>query len=142
MAANEPEVILPEGWPRPAGMSHGIVADGRRVLLVGGQLAGVTGADAPPVGLGMAEQFAASLGHVVTVVRAAGGEPSDIASLSVFVTDIAAFKRSQADVARVWRDLLGRHYPAMTMVEVQALYEDTALVEINATALLARKAAR
>ena len=127
------ETILPEGWARPPGMAHGIAGDHRRVLLVAGQLAGATGADAPPAGMDMAEQFAASLGNVVAVVRAAGGEPSDIASLSVFLTDIAAFKRSRTAVAAAWRHLLGRHYPAMTMVEVRALFEETALVEINAT---------
>ena len=131
------ETILPEGWARPPGMSHGIAGGGRRVLLVAGQLAGPTGADAPPAGMGMAEQFAASLHNVVAVVRAAGGEPADIASLSVFLTDIAAFKQSRAAVAAAWREMLGRHFPAMTMVEVRALYEATALVEINATALLA-----
>ena len=130
------ETILPEHWARPPGMSHGIAGAGRRMLLVAGQLAGRTGADAPPAGMGMAEQFEGSLRNVVTVVLAAGGEPADIASLSVFLTDMAAFKLAQPAIASVWRGLLGRHFPVMTMVEVRALYEETALVEINATALL------
>ena len=133
------DVVLPQGWRRPPGMSHGLAGDGRRVLLIAGQLAGPTGADAPPPGMAMADQFAASLRNVVTVVRAAGGEPSDIAALSVFLTDIAAFKQCQAAVAVAWRDVLGRHFPAMTMVEVRALFEETALVEINATALISKK---
>ena len=77
--------------------------------------------------------------NVVTVVRAAGGEPSDIAALSVFLTDIVAFKQCQSAVAASWRDVLGRHFPAMTMVEVRALFEETALVEINATALISKR---
>ena len=140
--ASSLDIVLPDGWARPPGMSHGIAGEDRRVLLVAGQLAGPTGADAPPAGMGMAEQFAASLRNVVAVVRAAGGGPSDIAALCVFLTDMGAFKRSREAVAGAWRDILGRHFPAMTMVEVRALYEDTALVEINATALLAKKEIR
>jgi enamine deaminase RidA (YjgF/YER057c/UK114 family) len=99
-------------------------------------LAGVAGTDAPEAGMPLPHQFCACLRNVVTVVRAAGRQPSDIAALRVFVTDIAAFKQGQAEIARAWRDILGRHFPAMNLVEVRALYEATALVEIEATALL------
>lgn len=129
--------VLPGGWTRPRGLTHGWLGSGRRLLLVGGQLAGTTGADAPAPGAGMAEQVATALAHVVAVVREAGGQPSDVAALRMFVTDMAAFRQAESEIAAAWRGILGRHFPAMTLVEVRALYESTALVEIEATALLA-----
>ena len=138
MPRNALTPILPVGWRRPPGFSHGLVGEGR-VLMIAGQLAGITGVDAPPPGMNMATQFAASLANVVTVVREAGGQPEDIAVLNVFLTDMAAFKQAQPAVAAAWRTLLGRHFPTMTMVEVRALFEPSALVEINAMALLATK---
>lgn len=131
--------ILPENWRRPPGISHGVSGTGRQMLLVGGQLGGMTGVDAPDEQADLAEQFAAALKNVTIVVRTAGGMPEDIAALRVFVTDIAAFKNAQPKIAETWRDLMGRHFPAMTLVEVRALFETTALVEIEATALIAEK---
>ncbi|AMD56761.1 hypothetical protein AWN88_00270 [Agrobacterium tumefaciens] len=74
--------------------------------------------------------------NVVAVVAAAGGVPSDIASLRVFVTSIDDFKNAQPEIASAWRTILGRHFPAMTMVEVRALFEKEAMVEIEGVALL------
>ncbi|HEY0293783.1 MAG TPA: RidA family protein [Bordetella sp.] len=130
------EFILPEGWSRPRGFTHGVTGQDRRVLCVAGQLAGATGADAPPAGMSLPAQFGASLANVVRVVQAAGGQAGDIAALRVFVTDIQAFKQGQAEIAAAWGKLLGRHFPAMTLVEVRALFEETAQVEIEAQALL------
>jgi enamine deaminase RidA (YjgF/YER057c/UK114 family) len=79
------------------------------------------------------------LGNVVAVAEAAGGAAADIASLRVFVTSIAAFKSAQQDIAASWRRILGSHFPAMTLVEVTALFEPTADVEIEAVALLKKE---
>lgn len=128
--------ILPAGWVRPKGMSHALDYKSRRPLFISGQLGGATGADAPAAGTAMAEQFASCLRNVISVVQAVHGAPQDIAALRVYVTDISAFKSAQPEIATTWRELLGMHFPAMTMVEVRALYEDAALIEIEATAMI------
>lgn len=130
------KVVLPDGWRRAKGFSYGVYGAGRAPLYVAGQLAVVHGAAAPESGLKFEDQFRLSLSNVVDVVTAAGGAPTDIASLRVFVTDIASFKSAQDEIAVAWGDLLGKHFPAMTLVEVTALFEETALVEIEAIALL------
>ena len=139
MPQDDLKPIIPQGWRRARGFSYGIDGGNRRSLHVSGQLAADSGAAAPRSDLSFAEQFVKSLGNVVAVVGAAGGEPTDIAILRVFVTDISAFKAAQEEIAAGWRELLGSHFPAMTMVEVTRLFEETALVEIEATALLKRE---
>lgn len=134
------EAVLPEGWERAKGFAFGMCGEGQMVF-VSGQLAGKTGALAPASGMDFADQFLRCLAHVAAVVRAAGGGPSDIAMLRAFVTDMDAYKASQSRIAEGWRTIMGRHFPAMTMVEVRALYEETAMVEIEATAVLRKEAA-
>jgi len=134
--ASELSIIQPQGWARARGLSYGIMGEHRAQLCISGQLAGETGASAPPKDMGFVEQFCRCLQHVVTVVESAGGRATDIAALRVFVTDIGAFKAGQPQIAEAWRRIMGRHFPAMTMVEVSALFEETALVEIEGSALL------
>lgn len=134
--ARELSNIQPEGWARAKGLSYGIMSEGRAHLCIAGQLAGETGAQAPSKEMSFVEQFSRCLQNVVTVVESAGGKATDIAALRVFVTDMTAFKTGQPHIAEAWRRILGRHFPAMTMVEVSALFEETALVEIEGTALL------
>ena len=136
MSSTELKAVLPDGWRRAKGFSYGVYGEGRTPLYVAGQLAVVHGAAAPEAGLKFKDQFRLSLSNVVDVVVAAGGSATDIASLRVFVTDIASFKSAQDEIAAAWGDLLGKHFPAMALVEVTALFEETALVEIEAIALL------
>ena len=128
--------VLPPGWARAKGFSYGILAQGRLPLCIAGQLAVENGAVAPVAGLGIAEQFIKCLENVVAVVKAAGGAADDIASLRVYVTDTAAYKAQQPAVAARWRAIMGAHFPTMVLVEVTALYEATAMVEIEAIAFL------
>ncbi|AMS45497.1 RidA family protein [Aminobacter aminovorans] len=128
--------VQPEGWSRASGLSYGVVGEARRQLFIAGQIGGDTGASAPAHDAGFASQFIKALENVVTVVESAGGTASDIAALRIFVTSIDSFKTAQPVIAEAWRSLLGYHFPAMTMVQVSALYEATALVEIEGTALL------
>jgi enamine deaminase RidA (YjgF/YER057c/UK114 family) len=79
-------------------------------------------------------QFARALDNVIAVVRAAGGTVEDIASMTVFVTDIAAYRAAQKQLGAAWRPRLGKHFPAMTLVAVSHLVEPQAMVEIQATA--------
>ncbi len=124
------EVIVTE-WPKPRGYSNGRIGQGA-VLHIAGQIGWDEHGKFVDGGLG--PQFAKALGNVLAVVRAAGGVPEDIASMTVFVTDVDDYRKSQAILAPIWRERLGRHYPAMALVAVSALVEPAAVVEIQAVA--------
>jgi enamine deaminase RidA (YjgF/YER057c/UK114 family) len=81
-------------------------------------------------------QFAQALDNVLAVVREAGGEPTSVARLTIYVTDKDLYRSRLQDVGRAYRDRMGRHYPAMALLETRSLLEDEALVEIEATAVL------
>lgn len=124
------EIRVP-GWPAPRGYANGRTGRGRAV-----HVAGQIGWDehGAMVSDELAPQFVRALDNVVAVVRAAGGVPGDIATMTVFVTDIAAYRGAVKEIGAAWRAMLGRHFPAMTLVAVSALVEPAALVEIQATA--------
>ena len=128
--------IEPPGWPRPKGYSDGMLAPaGARILFVAGQI-GWDG-DRKLVGPGdFAAQFAQALRNVVAVVRAAGGSPEHIARVTLYVTDKREYVAAREAIGAAWREIIGRHYPAMAMVEVSGLLEPGALLEIEATAAL------
>ena len=130
------EFIQPEGWETPSGYSNGVlVPAGARLLFVAGQIA--WDADQVLVGKGdFAAQFRQALANVITVVEAAGGEPAHLASLTVFVKDKRAYLADAKALGAIWRELVGRHYPAMALVEVADLLEKDALVEIQAIAAI------
>ncbi len=127
--------IDPDELGRPAGYHHGLLADaGGRILFVAGQTA--TGRDGAVIGGGFAAQFAAALDRVLAVVAVAGGEAGHIARMTVFVADMAAYRDSRRELGVLWRERLGSHYPAMTLVEVAGFVDEGALVEIEATAVI------
>jgi len=129
------QVIQPEGWAPAKGYANGMLtADGH--LFVGGQ-----------IGWTAAQKFEAhdfigqmrqALQNIRDVVEAAGGTPDDIVRLTWYVTDKAEYLAAQGEVGRAYRDVMGRHFPAMAMVVVSALVEDDAKVEIEATAVIAQ----
>jgi enamine deaminase RidA (YjgF/YER057c/UK114 family) len=123
------EIINPESLGRPSGWNNGMLAAaGGRVLFVAGQAAPAAG--------DLVAQWAAALERVLAVVRAAGGGPQDIGRMMIYVTDRAAYLAQRKPLGEVHRRLMGRHYPAMALVEVKALVDPHALVEIEATAVL------
>jgi enamine deaminase RidA (YjgF/YER057c/UK114 family) len=123
------EIVNPDELGRPSGFSHGLVAPpGGRVLFVAGQ-------NAPGAGDFVA-QFSVALDRALAVVRGAGGRPEHVARLTVYVTDIQAYRAARKRLGDVWRAAMGRHYPAMALVEVAALVDEGAVVEIEATAVL------
>jgi enamine deaminase RidA (YjgF/YER057c/UK114 family) len=134
------QAIQPPDWAPPRGYQNGIVAPaGRRLLAVAGQIGwdercqlvqAAPGEDAFVV------QFAQALRNVLTVVRCAGGEATDVMSLRLYVTDKQRYLRHSKAVGSAYRALFGRHYPAMAAVQVVDLVEDGALVEIEALAAL------
>jgi len=127
------EEIRVPGWPAPRGYANGRIGRGR-VLHVAGQIGWDD--NAALVSPELAAQFVQALDNVVAVVRAAGGVPADIATMTAFVTDVAAYRAAAREIGAAWRARLGRQFPAMTLVEVRALVEPGALVEIQATAYL------
>lgn len=133
LPAMPPRTIEVPGWPRPRGYANGMAARGELLAI-----AGEIGWDASEtiVSDEFAPQFRQALANVVAVVEAAGGQPSDIISLTVYVTDKREYIASIAEVGRDFRALLGKHYPTMALVQVAALLEDRAKVEIQGLAVL------
>jgi enamine deaminase RidA (YjgF/YER057c/UK114 family) len=132
------EDVLVPGWPTPKGYSNGRIGSGR-VLEVGGQIGWDTEMQFPAAETAeqrFVAQFAQTLDNVIAVVRAAGGELTDIASMTAYVTDMAIYRSARKELAAVWRARLGKHFPAMALVAVSALFEPEAVVEIQAVAYL------
>ena len=117
----------------PRGYSHGIVAAGR-LLFVAGQIGWNTRAEI--VSDHFVAQFDQALANVLSVVKEAGGSAEAIARLTIYVTDKAEYLAAAREIGERYRARMGRHYPAMTLVEVRALLEDGARVEIEATAVM------
>lgn len=128
--------INPQALGAPRGFSHGMLAPaGGRLLCIAGQI-GWDG-EQRIVSENFAEQFGQALANVVAVVREAGGEAGDLARLTIYVTDHQEYLSDLARVGALYRERMGRHFPAMALVEVAALLEPGAKVEIEATAVLA-----
>lgn len=128
------KIIQPEGWAPAKGYANGVLSsDGH--LFVGGQI-GWT-ADQRFEAHDFIGQMTQALKNIRAVVEAAGGTPEDIVRLTWYVTDKKEYVAAQADVGRAYRQVLGRHFPAMAMVVVKELVEDEAKVEIEATAVIA-----
>jgi enamine deaminase RidA (YjgF/YER057c/UK114 family) len=126
-------VILPEGWPRPKGYANGVVAQGRMLFI-----AGMIGWDAQ--GVFHSDDFAVqarqALRNVADVLREAGGKPENIVRMTWYVTDKREYLAAAREVGQAFREIIGSYNAAMTAVEVKALIEDRAKVEIEATAVL------
>jgi len=127
------QILQPPNWPRPKGFSNGIAARGTLVFIAGQIGWDENGRFASS---DFSDQVRQALQNVLAVLAAAGGKPEHIARMTWYVTSkrdyLAAYKR----IGEIYRDLIGRHYPAMTAVEVTALVEDNAKVEIEATAVI------
>jgi enamine deaminase RidA (YjgF/YER057c/UK114 family) len=129
------DVVNPPELGKPHGFAHGLLAPGGgRILFVAGQ----TGTDsqgrvAPG---GFPGQFEAALSRVLSVVRAAGGRPEHIARMTVYVTSMQQYLESRPALGSIWQRTVGAHYPAMALLQVTALVDDGAMVEIDATAVL------
>lgn len=128
------QAILPPNWQRPRGFSNGIAAEGR-MLFVAGQI-GKDPVSGTPAGGGFGGQVRQALSNVVAVVTAAGGSAADIAHMTWYVTDLDAYRAAGADIGAAYKDLLGRHFPSMTMIQVGGLLDADAQVEIEAFAVL------
>jgi enamine deaminase RidA (YjgF/YER057c/UK114 family) len=121
--------------PAP-GYANGMLGRaGGRVLFVAGQV-GLTPGESGDPETRMPAQFGEALRRIVRVVQEAGGQAEDVGRMTVYVIDIELYRRCRRPIGAVWRDHFGSHYPAMALVEVKALLDEGALVEIEATAVI------
>ncbi|WP_300034869.1 RidA family protein [uncultured Roseobacter sp.] len=125
------KIIHPDGWKPAKGYANGVLSDSG-TLYVGGQI-GWTAQQVFEVH-DFIGQMRQALSNIRAVVEAAGGAPGDITRLTWYVTDKKEYLAAQAEVGAAYREVMGRHFPAMTMVVVAGLIEDEARVEIEATA--------
>ena len=126
-------IVQPEGWPRPRGYANGIVAEGR-VLFVSGQVAWDENERFHSDDI--VEQVRQSLKNVLTLLKAGGAKPEHVARMTWYITDKREYMRRGKEIGVVYRELMGTHYPTMSMVQVSALMEDRAKVEIEVTAVI------
>jgi enamine deaminase RidA (YjgF/YER057c/UK114 family) len=129
------DVIQPKGWAKPRGYANGIVATGR-LLSVAGQVGWDPLNPVPTFPATFVEQFDRALENVMTVVREGGGKPEHLTRMTVYVTNKHEYIDALGEVGAAWRKHVGKHYPAMALVQVAALLDDRAKVEIWADAVL------
>ncbi len=120
------EFLQPKGWERPKGYAYGVAAEGR-VICVSGMIG--SGAD-------FVAQARDALRRIVTVLAEAGAKPEHIVRMTWYVVDKREYVREQKAIGEVYREIIGRHYPAMTAIQVAGLVEDSARVEIEVTAVV------
>ena len=125
------ETVAVAGWPRPKGYSNGVLVSGR-TLYVAGQIGWEP--DGTFVARDFVGQFERALANVLAIVAAAGGGPQNVVKLTVYVTDLDAYRGSLAAVGAAYRRVMGKVYPAMALLGVAGLVETEALVEIEAVA--------
>ena len=130
----KPEIVTAPGLAPPTGFAHAVVASPGRTVYLGGQTA--QGPDGAIQGATIVEQFDMATRNLLAALRAAGGEPDDLVSLQVFVTNLAAYRLALAALGTVWRQHFGRRYPAMALIGVTELFDPRALVELVGIAVL------
>jgi enamine deaminase RidA (YjgF/YER057c/UK114 family) len=127
--------INPATLAPPVGFSYATLTDGGRIVWLGGHVSFDPGGFIAHTN-DMVGQFRQTLANMQVTVRAAGGELKDIVKMTIYTTDKRMYKTSLKDLGAVYREFFGKYFPAMTLVEVSSLFEDTALVEIDAVAVL------
>jgi enamine deaminase RidA (YjgF/YER057c/UK114 family) len=128
------ERINPAGLARPSGFSHAVTVTATRMAYLAGQTA--TGPDGAITGGGIVRQFEQALSNLLTALRAAGGQPADLASLTVYLVDVDLYRAHAREIGAAWRRLAGTDYPAMAAVGVTRLWDPEALLELQGIAAL------
>ncbi|MGW2642333.1 RidA family protein [Streptomyces sp. NPDC001348] len=128
------ERVNPPELSPPTGFSHAVVATGGRIVFLAGQTA--LDPDGKVLGDTLPEQFEQALGNLLTALHAAGGTPAALARVTVYTTDVAAYRAHAPELGRIWRGSAGRDYPAMAVVEVVRLWDEKAMVELDGFAVL------
>ncbi|NLG20842.1 MAG: RidA family protein [Actinomycetales bacterium] len=127
------EAVNPPELGTPRGFSHAMVGTGKVVLLAGQTALNPEGVI---VGDTVVEQFERALSNLLTALRAAGGTPEHLASLTIYLVDVDDYKARSRDIGEVWKRLIGRHYPALAGIGVNRLWDVEALVEVQGVAIL------
>ena len=128
------EILNPDSLARPVGFSHAVVAAPGRTVYLGGQTALDT--DGNLVGATIAEQFAQAAANVVRALEGAGATAEHLVSMQIFVTDVTGYKSALGELAAAYQASFGRHYPAIALFEVAALFDPKALVELVCVAVV------
>lgn len=127
------DILQPDGWKPPVGYSNGVGASGRMIFVAGqvgwDEACRFVSGDLPG-------QVRRALENVVAVLAEGGAEPRHIARMTWYVTDIGAYRAARKEIGAAYREVIGRHYPAMTLIQVAALVDEGARVEIEATAVV------
>jgi enamine deaminase RidA (YjgF/YER057c/UK114 family) len=126
--------LLPEGWAPPVGYANGIEVPAGRIVFVAGQV----GWDAQQQfqSTEVAPQFEQALKNILAVLAEAGGRPEHICRITAFCCDKPAYLAARPQLGRIWRGLMGRHYPAMSMIFVADLLDSPGKIELEATAVI------
>ncbi|MFJ2619088.1 RidA family protein [Glutamicibacter sp. NPDC087344] len=124
--------VNPESLPKPSGYAHGIRA-GETVYL-GGQTALDKNMQIVPGGI--VEQFRQAFGNVLTTLEEAGGQPEDLVSVTIYLTDVDDYMANGREIGKLWREMAGRKYPAMAGIGVSRLWQEEALIEIQGVAVI------
>jgi len=132
------QILQPPGWARPKGFSNGISCQGRLVF-IGGQI-GWSG-QGEWLDRSFAGQFRQALKNILNILAQAGGKPEHLVRLTWYVLDRKEYLASLKELGAAYRELMGRHYPTMAVVQVSGLVEDAARLEIEATAVIPGEAA-
>ena len=128
------EIVNPARLAPAAGFAHAVVAAPGRTVYLGGQTA--QRPDGTIAGATLSEQFDVALANVVTALRAAGGAPGHLVSMTIYTTDAAVYRARLGELGAIYRRHLGKHYPAMAFFEVNGLFDPAALVELVGTAVI------
>lgn len=126
--------INPEELARPSGFSHAVSAPAGRTVYLAGQLG--MDRDRKVASGGVVPQFEQALGNLLTALAAAGGQPADLVSLTIYLIDVEDYQAHGKEIGAVWRRLAGTQYPAMAGVGVTRLWDPAALVEIQGIAVV------
>jgi enamine deaminase RidA (YjgF/YER057c/UK114 family) len=126
--------INPPDLSPPSGFSHAVTATGGRLVFLAGQTA--LDRQGRIVGDTLPEQFTRALANLLRALEAAGGGSGDLARVTVYTTDVPAYRAHAAELGEIWRGLAGRDYPAMAVIGAVRLWDEQALVELDAIAVL------
>lgn len=129
------EFINPPELGTPSGFSHAVAATGTRRIHLAGQTA--LNAEGVIIEGNIVAQFEKALSNMLTALRAAGGAPTDIASMTIYIVDMEEYQRHAREIGQVWKRLIGRHYPALAGIGVARLWDLEALIEVQACAEVA-----
>lgn len=126
--------INPAELSPPTGFSHAVTATGGQLVFLAGQTA--LDQDGKIVGDTLPAQFRRALTNLLTALRSAGGSPADLARLTVYTTDVAAYRDDAPELGRIWQEMAGRDYPAMAVIGIVRLWDVEAMVELDGIAVL------